>query len=568
MRRYRYPVSGSFWSLVAGRCAAVLIGSCWLWGPVPVSAQNLAQTGKVGAARELREFAEPWKMAQRVLVLFNPDFAGSRELAVYYAQRRGIPAEQVVGLPCPVEETIDRATFHRTIRGPLRELFYQRGWWKGEDGAGESLRIRVICPVRGIPLRVKGIDGEPTGAIMRISAASVDSELALLGLEEPAPAGPVPNPYFRKECPFPDLGENRTMLVTRLDGPSVEVVRGMIDAAIEAERDGLWGKAYIDFAADGRSGAELGDGWLRDAARSLWSAGIPVVEEPHASRFPFAYPMRDAIFYFGWYIGHADGPFADPGFRMRPGAVACHMHSFSAETVRDASRRWAGPLVAHGAAVALGNVDEPFLQLMSHSDIFVDRLLRGYSVAEAAWMATPVLSWMSTVLGDPLYRPFRRARSDERLTGRVTGADEDTGYRAIEAAFRESGDAVSLKRRLLKAAESSAVSGDGVVTEALGLFLLARGDAEEAEACFRRAGELFQAVADRSLMELHRIDISRRAGRRDEAEGQLRELATSIAGTPEARAVEALLLQLDPPGPELSPPSRQIPSLSFGKKER
>lgn len=43
--------------------------------------------------------------------------------------------------------------------------------------------------------------------------------------------------------------------------------------------------------------------------------------------------------------------------------------------------------------MTVGNVYEPFLGACHRFDIFVDRLLDGYTVAEASWMSMPVLSW-------------------------------------------------------------------------------------------------------------------------------------------------------------------------------
>lgn len=63
-----------------------------------------------------------------------------------------------------------------------------------------------------------------------------------------------------------------------------------------------------------------------------------------------------------------------------------------------------------GAAVTVGNVYEPFLGACHRFDIFVDRLLDGYTVAEASWMSMPVLSWQGLVFGDPLYRPYARMK--------------------------------------------------------------------------------------------------------------------------------------------------------------
>lgn len=535
---------------------------CQFCVPMILSGENAEGTKNVSGGS-----SEHWAMAEKTLVLYNANVPESGELAIYYASRRGIPKAQVIGLSCSTEETISRAVYNQQIREPLQGLFKNRGWWsEGFDANGTRLQssrdIRVLCPVYGIPLRVEGLEGELLTLGTEVSVASVDSELAVIAIDQPRLAGPMPNPYFRQKMPFPALGESRMLLVSRLDGPSPKVVRLMIDGALEAEKNGLWGKAYIDYMAEDRSGWKIGDRWLEGAARSLWDLGIPVVEEKQNSRFPYAYPMGDAIFYLGWYAGEAEGPFAVPEFRMRPGAVACHIHSFSAETIRDSRKRWAGPLVAHGAAVALGNVYEPFLQLTAHLDIFVDRLLQGFSVAEATWMATPVLSWMNTTLGDPLYRPFGKSRSGGRTTSPENS--RDLSYRRVaELCKAGAGEGVGVedvwKDRISAAARSAEASGDGVTLEALGLCLLDRGDHGGAVALFKTAAAVFQTNPDRVRTFLHAIDILRREGQLDRVEEELRNLIAIIGETAEGRVVEALLQQVDPPLPDFPTPSREIP---------
>ena len=53
-------------------------------------------------------------------------------------------------------------------------------------------------------------------------------------------------------------------LVTRLDGPSVDVVRRMIDDALAAEGVGLKGRAYFDLSQQ-QHGYIEGDRWLKRA---------------------------------------------------------------------------------------------------------------------------------------------------------------------------------------------------------------------------------------------------------------------------------------------------------------
>ena len=50
---------------------------------------------------------------------------------------------------------------------------------------------------------------------------------------------------------------NGILLVARLDGPSAEIARGLVDKAVQAERDGLWGRAYFDARGIAQVGHEL-----------------------------------------------------------------------------------------------------------------------------------------------------------------------------------------------------------------------------------------------------------------------------------------------------------------------
>src|SRR5262245_16181676 len=71
--------------------------------------------------------------AAATLVVFNEQDPDSRELAKFYAEKRGIPREQMVGLRCPTTEEISRAEFDTTIAEPLRRAFTANFWWKLRD---------------------------------------------------------------------------------------------------------------------------------------------------------------------------------------------------------------------------------------------------------------------------------------------------------------------------------------------------------------------------------------------------------------------------------------------------
>jgi uncharacterized protein (TIGR03790 family) len=77
--------------------------------------------------------------------------------------------------------------------------------------------------------------------------AALDSELALVDAGDYSFSGWMPNPLFvgykNSELPIPS---EMVLMVSRLDGPSPEIVRRIIDDSVEIEKKGLLGVAYFD----------------------------------------------------------------------------------------------------------------------------------------------------------------------------------------------------------------------------------------------------------------------------------------------------------------------------------
>src|SRR2546423_2585742 len=354
-------------------------------------------------------------LAPATIVLFNKDVPESVELAKFYAQERGIARDHLVGLSISKTEEISRDEYDTMIRDPLRVIFKERQWWTLNEPRGgpitvTSNSIRFVAVIKGVPLKVRpaaNYPGDKPGGppLGNRNDASVDSEIAALGAFSDQISGPIPNPYFQSYRPMSEAERSAMLLVCRLDAPEVATVRRMITDAIETEKTGLWGRAYIDSAHNSAPGLGIGDRWLAEARDQLHKTGIPLIYDDAPEIFPNGYPMTDCALYYGWYAENAAGPVNQPGFHFAPGAIAVHIHSFSASTLHHESAHWAGPLLSKGAAATIGDGYEPYLQLTAHLDVFNDRLLHGFTFAESAYMASPVLSWMSVMAGDPLSPP-------------------------------------------------------------------------------------------------------------------------------------------------------------------
>jgi len=187
----------------------------------------------------------------------------------------------------------------------------------------------------------------------------------------------------------------------------------LVDKALQAESNGFWGRAYFDLRKPSEPGMEQGESWIEAAAEACRVLGFETVVEETASTFRRGFPMSQIAVYAGWYREHVDGPFLDEQVEFMPGALAYHLHSYSAATVRVADRHWVGPFLAKGVTVTLGCVYEPYLGGTPDIGMLVSRLYySGFSFGEAAYASQPVISWMTTVVGDPLFKPMLRSAED------------------------------------------------------------------------------------------------------------------------------------------------------------
>ena len=368
---------------------------------------------------------------EAVIVVYNKRVAESKALAQYYAQRRQVPAEQVLGMDLPNTEDVSRLEYRDDLERPLaKELERRKLWRMGPVTApatashpgkaqrrvvGSRIRYAVLC--YGVPLRIaedpnlmeEGVERRQVEA--RHNEAAVDSELALLPLaEEGYPlSGWLRNPVYGATNAATVDPTNGVLIVARLDGPSPGIACGLVDKALEAETNGLWGRAYFDLRNATDPGMKTGDRWIRAASEICHRLGFETVVDENAMTFPAGFPMSHIALYLGWYAEDVNGPFAQPRVEFMPGAFAYHLHSFSACSLRTTNRYWVGPLLAKGATITMGCVAEPYLEFTPDLATFVGRLMySGFSFGEAAYACQRVLSWQTTVVGDPLYRPFGR----------------------------------------------------------------------------------------------------------------------------------------------------------------
>lgn len=480
----------------------------------------------------LTSVAQPPPVAETTVVLANANSTESINLARHYMRMRQIPNENLCLLDVPESEVISQRLYDIRIHKPLLDFLRDQNLIKeyvsGTDDEGnpvirlKSAKLTTMVSVYGVPARIADEGFDWVNKIkrhlrqpVRQDGAAVDSELAGILLPHNSLDGPQPNPLFRApEVTYAEAGPH-VVVCTRLDGPSPASVRHMIEEVIEAEYYGLTGRAYFD-ARGLKTGSYLsGDQWIESSYHTFMRQGFDCEIDRFPAVWSKAFPMEDAAVYMGWYTDRCVGPFMEEHFRFKPGAVAYHLHSYSARVLRSPDRYWTGPLVSRGASATMGCVNEPYLAFTPQLDVFSDRLCRGNSFGESAYMSMSALSWQVTVVGDPHYRPFRFSLDEQ-----IAHMEEDKrpelewGYlRKVNILYRSGQSQEAFEFCMEKAQQLNSL----VLYEKLAQLHEGRHEFDEALATYKdvveRAATACTAVRSgrKALLMLRRLDRDKEA---------------------------------------------------------
>ncbi len=406
---------------------------------------------------------------QDVYLVINKNVGDSRAIAEHYCAKRGVPEDHIIALDLPTGEDINRVDYDSKLAGPLRERLKDqcekvkvlltiygvplRVGGQEPSAADQASAAEVRKQLEPLEqkrkeldeaikaLELKAKDATQTQAVQDLVArrneqqelgqqirplerqlrglthqeshAAVDSELALLWFENYPLRRFHPNLFYFKVSPEARQAHPPMIMTCRLDGPSVELVKRLIDQALETEARGLEGKVYIDARGikftppDGGNGYGGYDEAMRETAKLLEQSGHMNVTLDDKPELFAAGSCLECALYCGWY-SHAN--FVDC-CRFVPGAVAWHLASSEAVSLRDPnSKLWCKNLLEKGAAATLGPVAEPYTIGFPKPAEFFGTLVTGqYTLVETYWRTQRFASWMTVVVGDPLYNPYAKS---------------------------------------------------------------------------------------------------------------------------------------------------------------
>lgn len=406
---------------------------------------------------------------REIFVLINKNSSRGQEVAEHYCKLRNVPKENVIALDLPLGEDVTRKDYDEKIIKPLRATLRNKRrqakvllsvWGMplrvGREESTDAEKAELVDIEKKLDEQRKLVDlkrktitaleedlkqldlptmrervnkmKEELASAERMqreiedverrlrhaeSEASLESELMLLWWDGFPKARWLINPlYFQ----VPEIHRRATppvMMTARLDGPTADIAKRLVTDAIWAEEHGIKGKVYVDargIAFDPKvdvSGTGYGgyDESMREMAKLLNEKAklevklddLPVLFAPNS--------CGDCALYCGWYSVQNYIPCC----KFNRGAIAWHLASYEAISIHNPGKQWCGNLLNDGVCATLGAVAEPYTIGFPKPSEFFGFLLTGEFTLVECYSRTIILtSWMTTLIGDPLYNPYRK----------------------------------------------------------------------------------------------------------------------------------------------------------------
>jgi uncharacterized protein (TIGR03790 family) len=370
--------------------------------------------------------------ASNVLVLYNQASPDGIAIANYYAQNH--PGVQLLGLSnIPAGEEISASEYLNTIRPQILPAL--------------SSSIDVVVTTKGLPLRIVNSATGPTSykdpfnitrsipagswkqysslesELTRIDAVSTLNQMGdncfVSSTGKPTFPQPSSNPYYQSSTRtsadfhyanyYNASSYNGNVyggmrLTSRLDGYSVADVNASIDRAKHA----VVLPQISQIVVDDDPASNLVD-QMATLKGILTTRSQPCVYDNTTNA------LTTTINSILGYVSHgvhaglpADYITSQLQFALAPGAVFETHESFNAYSFQTGGNTMGqgqlGQWLAVGGTVGVGNVQEPQagMNYEPNEDKIFKMLLDGKTWAEAAWSSIRQLSYVNTVVGDPL----------------------------------------------------------------------------------------------------------------------------------------------------------------------
>ena len=343
---------------------------------------------------------------ERVVFCYRSGDADSLEVAEYYRDKREVPNDHIVALPCSSDNIISEDDFHTTIEDPITSALNNLG--QDFSSSGERA-IWVIILGYHIPHMYISSSGE---------YIAIASRLHRIGHEN---SEKLPNFTYdrRGNWKYFDTDDANQMMITAvIDGPTKEAAKTLIDRSIDVDNlSFVTGKIYVD--PYGKKLTEDQIAYQNDILDwieySVDNIGLTTSITVEMDEDPYGDPYRESMvesfngdsFYWGWFTPrYSRSLFSNQNQRR---AFLYNADDDSAADITQGfdehgSDPWCNIAINldPGYAACAGAVDVPQEDAYLRPRPFFEAMHRGASLGECFLYSSPVVNWKIILIGDPL----------------------------------------------------------------------------------------------------------------------------------------------------------------------
>jgi uncharacterized protein (TIGR03790 family) len=344
--------------------------------------------------------------ADQLAVIVNVDDADSVAIGAYYAQKRGLPAANVISVHVPTGASITSAQF-----APVQSAV----------AAATPAGVQAYALAFTQPYEVQ--------CMSITSAFAFGFDMKWCNTSGMTCGATAESPYYQKEShtPFTDFGVRPTMM---LAGAAKQDVLDLIDRGVSADDTYPEGTDYLVITNDATRSVRGYE--FQDLAASWDPVGTGVktdlIDNSANKAVNYISNETDVLFYF---TGLASVPDIATNTYV-PGALADHLTSYGGQ-VPTSGQMSAVAWLKAGATASYGTVLEPCNYTAKFPDpsLSVPRYYRGGTALEAYWTS---VQWPGEGLfiGEPLAAPWAKpvvTFADDTLTITTTWLNPGHSYR-------------------------------------------------------------------------------------------------------------------------------------------
>lgn len=453
---------------------------------------------------------------ENIIFCYRQDDADSFEVAQYYQAKRELLDDQLVALPCSVNNIISEAEFVSTIETPLLNAIadledpYIDPYLSGNT----NRNIWVIILGHHIP-HIYTVNHGPYdeyneygGSIEYIAIAS-----RLHRLGRPVDYKRPNFTYDRKAFKYFDATDATQLYITSvIDGPTKEVAKKIIDRSIIVDNQQfVTGKILVN--PYNRNTSNLGnihrDDILEFVEKEATYLGLEI-ETTEQDRLNLTYPTIKSLSNESFYWGRGEPNFS-PNLAINQSEKRVFLynadqnsaHDIAASVDDNGSLPWTNLAITiePGYAATAGSVEDPGEDAYLRPTPFFETLHRGGSLGECFLFASQYLDWKTFLIGDPLmtvFFPFEVPKNQRSTYTQIS--DNNEVIRRVKTNI-ENGLAYSYRqaRLIREITEQAILSID--INEIINVFLttsnwLATKDEDAQRNLFSHA---VQALADYTI---------------------------------------------------------------------